>query len=228
MKKKAVRTDSSTGSARDAVRIAVAAQPGLFCETLCRQLAAEPDFVVAGQAFSEDQIERVLAKESPQVLVFDSEGLALNAECTVRRLRRDAPTTRIVVLASQSGDETVERLLRANASGVVGKHLDFAVLVHAIHAVAAGEIWANRHATCLAQESLTGPSCKVPKSDLTKREQEIADACSQGLRNKEIASRLNISTKTVKGHLNNIFRKLQVDNRFALGLQNMVRIQATS
>lgn len=132
------------------------------------------------------------------------------------RLRRSEPDTRILVLASRSGDETVERVLRAGASGLVGKHVEFDVLAHAIQMVACGEIWANRRATSLAMASLTGPSCKAPKSDLTKREQEIADVCSQGLRNKEIASRLNISTKTVKGHLNNIFRKLQIDSRFAL------------
>jgi two-component system secretion response regulator SsrB len=91
--------------------------------------------------------------------------------------------------------------------------------VRAIRAVAAGEIWANRRATSLALEILTGPSGSVPKSDLTKREQEIADACGQGLRNKEIALRLNISPKTVKGHLNNIFRKRHIESRFALALQ---------
>jgi DNA-binding NarL/FixJ family response regulator len=48
------------------------------------------------------------------------------------------------------------------------------------------------------------------------------------LRNKEIALHLNISPKTVKGHLNNIFRKLQVDNRFALALQIAERIQPKS
>jgi len=208
--------------------IAVAAQPALFCETLSCQLDAEPSFAVVGRAGNEDQIGKVLAKENPQVLVFDYEGLGPNAESTVHRLRRAAPATRILVLATRSGDETVERVLRAGASGLVGKQLEFTVLVRAIRAVAAGEIWANRRVTSLALESLTGSSAKVSKSELTKREQEIADACGRGLRNKEIALHLNISPKTVKGHLNNIFRKLQVDNRFALALQIAERIQPKS
>jgi len=208
--------------------IAVAAQPALFCEILCRQLNAEPGFVVVGKASNEDQIGEVLAKENPQVLVFDYEGLGPNGESSVHRLRRAAPTTRILILASRSSDETVQRVLRAGASGLVGKQLEFAVLVRAIRAVAAGEVWANRRATSLALEILTGPSERVSKSELTKREQEIADACSQGLRNKEIASQLNISSKTVKGHLNNIFRKLHVDSRFALGVHIAERIQPKS
>ena len=207
------------------LEIAVAAQPALFCEILSCQLDGEPSLVVVGRAGNEDQIGKVLAKENPRVLVFDYEGLGPNAESTVHRLRRAAPATRILVLASRSSDETVERVLRAGASGLVGKQLEFSLLVRAIHAVAAGEVWANRRVTSLALESLTASSGRASKADLTKREQEIADACSRGLRNKEIASRLNISTKTVKGHLNTIFRKLHVDNRFALGLQIVERGQ---
>jgi len=209
-------------------RIAVAAQPALFRDILVRQLDAEPGLVIVGQASGEDGIKELLAKENPKILVFDYEGLGPNGESTIRRLRRAALSTRILVLASRSNDETVERVLRAGASGLVGKQLEFEVLVRAIRAVSAGEVWANRRATSLALEILTGPSSAISKSGLTKREQEIADACSQGLRNKDIASRLNISSKTVKGHLNNIFRKLRVDNRFALGLQITERLQPKS
>jgi len=201
------------------LRIAVAAQPALFCELLSSQLDGEPSLAVVGRGGNEDEIGRVLSKERPRVLVLDYEGLGPNAESTVHRLRRATPATRILVLATRSGDETVERMLRAGAAGLVGKHIEFAVLVRAVRAVAAGEVWANRRVTSLALETLTGPGAKGSNDDLTRREQEIADACSQGLRNKEIASRLNISAKTVKGHLNNIFRKLRVDNRLALALQ---------
>jgi DNA-binding NarL/FixJ family response regulator len=204
--------------------IAVAAQPALFCEVLSRQLDKEPDFVVVGRASNEEKIGRLLAV-NPQILIFDCEGLGPNVETAVRRLRRAAPDTRILVLASRSSNEIVERVLRAGASGLVGKELEFAVLVRAIHAVTAGEVWANRRAISLALETLTGPSGRFSTSELTKREQEIADACSKGLRNKEIASLLNISSKTVKGHLNNIFRKLHVDSRFALVVHIAERIQ---
>jgi DNA-binding NarL/FixJ family response regulator len=204
---------------RHRVMLAVAAQPALICEILARQLDSEPGLLVVSRANDEDRISKVLKDKKPQVLIFDYEGLGPNAESTVHRLRLAAPATRILVLATRSGDETVERILRAGASGLVGKQAEFGLLVRAIRAVAAGEIWANRRVTSLALETLTGPVTKAPGSELTKREQEIADACSRGLRNKEIALRLNISPKTVKGHLNNIFRKLGVNNRFALGLE---------
>jgi NarL family two-component system response regulator LiaR len=212
------KTLSSASGKRSGLAIAVAAQPNLFCEILARQLDGEPSFVVVGRASDEDHIGKMLAQEDPEVLLFDYEGLGPNVESTLHRLRRAAPGTRILVLSTRSGDETVERVLRSGASGLFGKQLKFSVLVNAIQAVAEGEIWAKRSATALALENLTGPSAGGSKSDLTKREYEVADACSRGLRNKEIAKLLHISEKTVKGHLNNIFRKLQVNNRFALGL----------
>jgi DNA-binding NarL/FixJ family response regulator len=129
-----------------------------------------------------------------------------------------APATRILVLASRSGEETVERVLRAGASGLIGKHLGYEKLARAIRAVGAGELWANRHATSEVLERLTTFSGRIEKVELTHREQQIAECCTLGLRNKEIASRLNISAKTVKTHLNNIFRKLRVDNRVELVL----------
>ena len=72
-------------------------------------------------------------------------------------------------------------------------------------------------------ERIADPIANPPAdlNSLTRREQEITHDVGRGLRNKEIARRLNISEKTVKSHLNNIFRKLQVDNRFAVGLYSL-------
>jgi DNA-binding NarL/FixJ family response regulator len=210
--------DSLKTRRREGVEIAVAASPPLFCEILSRQLDEEPKFVVVGRSATEDHVGKVLAKENPRVLLFDYEGLGPNVEAAVQRLRRTAPKTRILVLSSKSGDDTVERVLRSGASGLFGKQQKFSLLVDAIQRVAAGEIWARPSATARALENLTGPSNGGSKSDLTPRELEVAEACSRGLRNKQIAKQLHISEKTVKGHLNNIFRKLDIDNRFALGL----------
>ena len=212
------KEDPSTGDAK-AVAILIAARPALYREILARQLGGEPDFRIAGQARDEDGILAVLVKEKPRVLLLDYEGLGPNAEALIPRLRRAAPATRILLLSTRSGDETVERALRAGASGLVAKQLGFEELVRAIRAVASGELWANRHVTALTVEHLAESQSRESfEEQLTSRESEIAEAVGRGLRNKEIARRLQISEKTVKSHLNNIFRKLQVDNRFAVGL----------
>ena len=154
------------------------------------------------------------------MLVLDYEALGPDAEAVIYRLRFAAGSTRILVLAAGSNSETVERILRAGASGVFGKQHELALLVRALRAVAAGELWADRRATAQALESLTGSFGGESARLLTRRERQVLVACTQGLRNKEIASRLNIRTRTVKGHLSNIYRKLEVDNRFALYLRH--------
>jgi DNA-binding NarL/FixJ family response regulator len=198
---------------RPELAIVVAAQPPLFCEVLSSQLNHEPNLSVVGRASDTEHMWKVLAREKPQVLLYDFEGMGSNAEGMVHRLRRAAPRTRILALSSWANDKTAVRALEAGASGLVGKQLKFSTLVNAIQTVAQGELWADIRLT------LTRPSSRKSKSELTKRELQIADGCSRGLRNKEIAKQLGISEKTVKGHLNNILRKLQVDNRPATGLQ---------
>lgn len=198
--------------------MAVASRPPLIRDVLSRLLDSVPGLRVVGSAGDEDQTRRLLSKLRPDVLLFDYEAMGPNGEGIVARLRRASPATRILVIASRSADENVEQVLRSGASGLVGKQLDFAVLVQAIKAVAGGELWANRRAAAQAMASLTELAARVPALDghLTKREWEIADGVSQGLRNKEIAARLTISEKTVKSHLNNVFSKLKISGRIGL------------
>jgi DNA-binding NarL/FixJ family response regulator len=205
----------------------VAAQPALFCEILSLKLRDEPDLEVTGVAHDEDEIRLLITRTRPLVLLFDYEGLGPSSEAAIRRLRRSSQGTRILVLATRSSEETLERVLRAGAVGLVGKHQPFAILLRAIHAVAAGELWANRLATAHVVDHLSHPSRRMEtlEASLTEREWEIVDAVGLGLRNKEIGRRMKISEKTVKSHLNNIFRKLQVDNRFAVGLYSLGRLK---
>ena len=201
------------------VSVLIAARPALFREILARQLGNEPGFTIAGQVRDEEGVRSILIKDKPRVLLLDYEGLGPNADGLIPRFRRASPATRILVLAARSGDETVERVLRIGASGLVAKQQGFAALVRAIRLVAAGELWANRRVTARAMERLADRSGGGTVGEpLSSREVEIAEALGRGLRNKDIARRLQISEKTVKSHLSNIFRKLQVDNRFAVGL----------
>jgi DNA-binding NarL/FixJ family response regulator len=202
------------------IRLAIATQPALLRDLLSRLLKREADLEVVGDAHDEDGIVELLQEKAPALLLFDYEALGPNSESIIGRLRRVAPRLRILVMATRSADENVERALRAGACGLVGKQLDFEALLRAVRAVAAGEIWANRRAQALTLEHLTdfAGGASEPEGQLTKREQQIADGVARGLRNKEIARQLNISEKTVKSHLNNIFQKLGLEGRFALAL----------
>jgi DNA-binding NarL/FixJ family response regulator len=207
----------------DAIRVAIATRPALMREVLGRVLAGEAGIKVVGEASEETAIRDMLRAEKPRVLLFDFEALGPGGESMISRLRRDSPGTRFLVLATRSGAETVERVLRSGASGLVGKELDLETVLRAIRTVAAGEVWANRLVTAHALEYLAGLSDlgvarSAANGHLTQREAEIVNEVGLGLRNKEIAAKLRISEKTVHTHLNNIFRKLQMGNRIALAL----------
>jgi DNA-binding NarL/FixJ family response regulator len=199
--------------------LAIAIRPALLRDVLTRLLHTVPDVSVVGYGESEDQIRKVIRKVRPGLLLFDYEAMGPNGESIISRLRRAAPKTRILVIARRSGEETIEQVLRAGASGLVGKEAEFATLVQAIHAVAEGELWANRRTAARALERLTDTFAPVPAlGSLTKRELQIADGVALGLRNKDIAQRLNISEPTVKSHLNAIFRRLKIEGRLALAM----------
>lgn len=202
-------------------KIAIAAHPALFGESLSVALVQHPDIEIVGRAASENEVLNLVRKTHPAVLLFDYDGFEPSAEQAIRSLHRSERDTRILVLATVSTDETVERVLRFGAAGLVGKQETVATLARAIQAVACGELWANRRATAHVIEVLSEPAREAAPERLTPREWEIADAVGKGLRNKEIARRLKISEKTVKSHMNNIFRKLQVDNRFAVVLYTL-------
>jgi DNA-binding NarL/FixJ family response regulator len=220
-------TGGETGGARRRggelrILLAIATQPALLRDTLSRLINDQPDLEVVGAGAGEEEIVPLLTGSPAviQLLLFDCEALGPNSESIIARLHRLAPRVRILVMATRSGDEYVERVLRAGACGLVGKQLDFETLLRAIRAVAAGQIWANRRATALTLERLTDFSGAAPprEGSLTRREQQIVDGVVRGLRNKEIARELNISDKTVKSHLNSIFLKLGLEGRVALAL----------
>lgn len=202
------------------IRVLVATLPALWSEVLARLLERERDLHVVGRAHNEDQLREAVATHSPHVVLFDYEAFGPNSEGIIGRLRRAAPNTRTLVVASGSGDETTISVLRAGALGLVAKQLGYPALLAALRAVAAGELWAHRRVAAQALDQLASPVFQRQRlpSQLTKREWEVVEGVGRGLRNREIAHALGISERTVKSHLNNIFSKTRVSSRFALSL----------
>lgn len=203
----------------DRILVGVATRPALFLELLCRALDSIGQIKVVGEASDEQGIGILLQDHAPELLLFDYEAFGPQSESLVSRLRHEFGATRIIVLASRSGSDSVERLLRAGASGLVGKDSTFETLVRALRAVAKGELWANRLTTAAAMERLAMGWSGHTADFLTQREKEIANHVGQGFRNKQIAERMNISEKTVKAHLASVFRKMNVASRMDVALR---------
>lgn len=226
-----VRSSSRSRGARPeptkvAIRIAVAVRPKLAQDSLCKALDADVEFDVAAASPVDKELAAQLSRSRPDVLLLDREAVGRSPESVVQRLHRAHPAVRILILSGQSDPGTVERVLRAGASGLLDKDSDLATLAHAIRSVARGEVWAERRITAQTLQHLTDSASPVAVTDgdLTPREVEIVDWVGRGLRNREIAERLEINEKTVKTHLNNIFRKLRVDTRVELALRDHSRL----
>lgn len=200
------------------VRVLVAINPPLWGELVVRTLLREPDVEVAGHVEDETSlVETVARAAAPLVVLLDYEAFGPGTESVVSRLGRLAPGCRVLVLARRATEDTVVSVLRAGASGLVGKDRSRDTLVAALRAVAAGEAWANRSATARALRQLAGPGRPANGAALlTRRERDVVEAVCDGLRNREIAETLGISEKTVKTHLASLFVKARVASRMAL------------
>jgi DNA-binding NarL/FixJ family response regulator len=179
-------------------------------------LGREPGIRVVGQAHDEQDLDRLLARHKPRVLLLDSKTIGPGWVQWISRFRPASPTTRILVISAAPSETLLRAALRGGASGVVGERDDFETLRKAVCRVGGGEIWADRNALGHMMEDLarSRKRCETAPSGLTARERQVSDCVSLGLRNKEIALRLSISEKTVKSHVYSIFRKLRVHSRF--------------
>jgi two-component system, NarL family, response regulator DesR len=207
--------------------LVVAVQPALWCELLCSALGGEPGMRIIAGIASEDELRASLPPDEPAIVILDYEAFGPNSEGLIARLHRAAPRARVLVLARRSGAAVVRSVLRVGAAGLVGKEASLATLVDAIRAVSAGQVWANREVTAQVLDQLASPAGQGPEDQpaLTRRELEVLDAISRGLRNREIARRLGVSEKTVKTHLSNIFTKTGLRGRFALALWAQGQLQ---
>jgi DNA-binding NarL/FixJ family response regulator len=162
-----------------------------------------------------------LAERHPAVTLWDFDldpqrsGLASTALHLARQ------TSRVLALAAHANDALLQRLLALGLMGCVEYHDAPVVLCPAVYAVHRGELWLPRRvlsSVCL-EMNLLHAGCADEHAALSMREREILVWVSHGLMNKEIALRLGISDKTVKTHLQRIFKKTHLHHRAQLAAQ---------
>ncbi|MEE8419602.1 MAG: response regulator transcription factor [Dehalococcoidales bacterium] len=213
----------------DQIRILLADDHPLVSEGTRRILEQNPRLTIVGDADNgEDALE--LAKSlQPDVAILDIRMPKLNGIEVVKNIKDYSPDTKTLILTAYDDDDYILALMEAGATGYLLKTCRPEELIDAVERVHLGNtvldpaimakvthLWANYR--------------DKPANQLTTREHEILELAAEGLRNKTIAEQLNISIRTVEGHFNNIFAKLQVNSRveailFAVS-QNMVKLNA--
>jgi two-component system, NarL family, nitrate/nitrite response regulator NarL len=154
------------------------------------------------------------------ISMFDVTGLEMLANLS-------NPATRLVFFGASLGDHNLATLAAAGASGLIPKDADPGALVQALRAIANGERFVPPHDILRAAQQ-SNPSAENVLAALTDRERQIIRLVTEGLSNKGIGLRLNVTEGTIKVHLHNIFAKLGVTNRTELAalalLQNQRQI----
>jgi len=199
-----------------AVKLLLVDDHKLFREGLRRILELEPDLQVVGEAASGKAALAKLHECTPDVVLMDINMPELNGVEATRAIKERYPDMVVLVLSIHDDREYLLEVLKAGASGYLLKDVEPDRLVEAIRDVAkGGSIVHPGLTTKLIKElnRLSNPVADRVESPLTEREGEILGLMASGLSNADIAKKVYISEKTVKNHVTNILRKLEVTDR---------------
>lgn len=175
----------------------------------------QPDCRVVGEAEAGESAVRMAAELVPDVVLMDLVMPGMGGVEATRQVKQVSPRSQIIVLTSYHDDEHIFPALRAGALSYVLKDIEPEQLVETVHRAVRGESMMHpRVAARVVQEiRLTKQSAANPFAELSERELEVLRLIAGGLTNAEIAERLIISEKTVKGHVSNILSKLHMLDR---------------
>jgi len=149
-----------------------------------------------------------LAAENPDVILVSVDG---NVGWTVlERLRREYPDSRLVLWMHDATPEIAYQAIESGIRGILRKNLPPDMIVKCVRKIYEGEMWFEK---ALTQSFINGRPVKV-----SRRESELITLVAQGLKNKEIATAMDVTEGTVKVYLSRLFSKFDARDRFELAL----------
>jgi DNA-binding NarL/FixJ family response regulator len=194
------------------ISVLIADDHPLVRNALTQLLGAIDDFDVIGAASTGQEAVDAALDASPDVVLMDLEMPELDGIAAIDALRAAGSQARVVVLTTFSDRDRILGALDAGALGYLLKDAEPEDIIRGIRAAARGE---SPIAPRAAREVLIDRSSDPPSSSvaLSGREREVLSLVAEGLPNKLIARRLEISEKTVKAHLTSVFAQLGVTDR---------------
>ena len=203
-------------------RLVVADDHPLFRAALRQILRELPDLVVAGEAADGRETVELCRRLRPDLVLMDLRMPKMDGFEATRDIKRNFPSTIVLVLTAFEEPDYLLEALKAGASGYVLKHVDPQQIVGAIRRVLEGECPLNQEVAMQllmrlieekqqkTKQAAPKPSLSIP---LSPREVEVLELLVRGQSNQQIASELSISMSTVKNHVHHIITKLGVSDR---------------
>jgi two-component system, NarL family, response regulator NreC len=176
-------------------------------------LDAQPDLTVVGEADDGRAALQRVQELDPDVVVMDISMPGMSGLSATRVLKEARPRVAIVVLTRHADDAYLHEMLRAGAAAFVLKQSPSTELIQAIRAAAAGGQYLDANVTSRVTGGLLARDSKRAGPRLTDREAEVLRMIARGYSNKEIASQLDLSVKTIEVHKANGMRKLALRGR---------------
>jgi two-component system NarL family response regulator len=169
-------------------------------------ISQEPDLQVVAEAGNGVEAVEAYRRYRPDITLLDLRMPEMEGVEAVRQIRQIDPAALVIVLTTYDTDEEITRALKAGAKAYILKDITASALIACIHDVMAGK-------TYLAPSAAAKLAERVTQVQLTPRELAALRSLADGRSNKEIASALDISERTVKTHLAHLFEKLGVTSR---------------
>jgi DNA-binding NarL/FixJ family response regulator len=194
----------------------------LLRDGLRASINKEDDMECVGEAADGLTAVHKVASVKPAVVIMDIGLPQMDGIAATREIRRQVPETKVVMLTSHDDDTEIFAAFASGASGYCMKDTASQTLKLAIRSVHQGAAWFDpRIASRLLNEMVTGnqsqptiqPLAKTPDCDLSEREIDVLKLITEGLGNKEIATRLKINASTVRTHVEHILEKLCASGR---------------
>ena len=196
------------------INVVIADDHKMVREGIRQLLEFDGKIKVIGEAGNGLECLELLKKDLPNVLLLDINMPEMNGLDVLQHIRKNKIKVKVIILTVHN---EIEYLLKANdlnVDGYILKDSESEILKNAIYSVNNGENYIQPELIPLLNSTMIHKDIDKEKIDsLTKREVEVLKSISAGLLNKEIAINLGISERTVKNHISNIFKKIDVADR---------------
>jgi DNA-binding NarL/FixJ family response regulator len=207
--------------AAEVIRVVLADDQTLVREGLSLMLGLADSIEVVGTAEDGERAVSMVLETSPDVALLDLRMPRVDGVEATRLIREQAPGVEVVVLTTYADGESVMAALRAGARSYLTKDASSEEIERAIRDAYQGKTRLDPAVQERLVEMVTsgpatpGRSVVPPGGALTERETEVLRLMAEGMSNREIAARLFVTEATVKTHVNNVFGKLDVNDRAA-------------
>ena len=213
--------NASTQNPVKAITVLLAEDHAIVRQGLCALLNTDGHFQIVGEAKTGREAVKLAQALKPEVILMDIAMPVLNGLEATKQILAADPAAKVIILSAHSDDEYIERTRAAGVMGFLEKQSSAEVLTKAIQEVAKGNTFYSQSITKRLGNIQNQPRdregiLKINGNRLTSREAEVLQLVAEGSANKQVATELGISIKTVEKHRQHLMDKLKIHDTASL------------